>query len=194
LEALLREKHQLTDKLRREIADTKKQSLEYVRLLKNDSLKQEQAEREKTLNADIKWLHEKIKSEEAKKAHFANALEKQRELIQRMEKDLATKYNYDKNEIENMRNRILNAQPPPALEEESDEELEPVEARDDIFLQARTPETYHLFMNELKLYRKLEKDYEAKIELLAKERQEAEQRNFASRNKLLEVEYVPRLL
>lgn len=40
---------------------------------------------------------------------MSNNLEKQKQQIQKMEKDLTNKYNYDKSEIENIRNRILNA-------------------------------------------------------------------------------------
>lgn len=42
-------------------------------------------------------------------------------------------------------------------------------------------------MNEVKLYRKLEKDYEGKIETATREKEEAEDRNFKSRNKLVEI-------
>jgi hypothetical protein len=53
------------------VAEVKKQSMEYVRLLKDDSLKLGQAEREGKLNADIKWLHEKVKRAEAKQSAVA---------------------------------------------------------------------------------------------------------------------------
>ena len=42
-----------------------------------------------------------------------------------------------------------------------------------------------MLLAEVNLYKKLEKDYEGKIELLIKEKQEAEDRNFMSRNKLV---------
>ena len=45
----------------------------------------------------------------------------------------------------------------------SDEELEPIAERNDLFLEERTMETYQLLTNEVRLYRKLEKDYEGKI-------------------------------
>ena len=57
MESVLKEKQQLADKLRRETAEVKKQSGDYVRMLKNDTLKQEHIEREKNLNSDIKWIH-----------------------------------------------------------------------------------------------------------------------------------------
>lgn len=74
-----------------------------------------------------------------------------------MEKELTNKYEYDKNAIENLRNRIFNATVMlhQTKEEESDEELEPIEERDDFPIEDRTPETYAMMMNEVKLYRKL---------------------------------------
>lgn len=40
------------------------------------------------------------------------------------------------------------------------------------------------------MYRKLNSDYDLRIALLNKEKDEAEARNLASRNRLVEVEYV----
>ncbi len=45
-------------------------------------------------------------------------------------------------------------------------------------------------MNEVRLYRKLNSDYDLRIAMLNKEKDEAEERNLASRNRLVEVEYV----
>ena len=58
-------------------------------------------------------------------------------------------------------------------------------------MEERSPGIYQILIAEVKLYRKLEKDYEGKIELIAKEKEEAEERNFKSRNRLIEAEYVP---
>ena len=52
-------------------------------------------------------------------------------------------------------------------------------------LEGRTMETYTLLMTEVKLLRKLEKDYESKIDMLVREKEEAEDRNFRSRNRLV---------
>lgn len=54
----------------------------------------------------------------------------------------------------------------------------------------RSQLAYHNLLNDIKLYKKLEKDYEAKIELMTKEKDEASEKNFRSRNRLLEAEYV----
>ena len=55
----------------------------------------------------------------------------------------------------------------------------------------RTPETYEILMAEVKILRKLDSDYDQKISVLSQEKDEAEERNLKSRNKLLEIEYVP---
>ena len=47
----------MADKLRKEIIETKKQSNDLMKLLKNDKGKKEQVDKETNINADIKWLH-----------------------------------------------------------------------------------------------------------------------------------------
>lgn len=64
----------------------KKASLDYVKLLKNDQLKKQYIEREGKLNADIKWLHEKIKRIDLKRNTVNANMEKQMLQIQKMEK------------------------------------------------------------------------------------------------------------
>ena len=84
-------------------------------------------------------------------------------MIQKIERELTTKYDEDKGHIEGLRNRIFNQTSfnttNISKEEESDEELEPIDARDELLLYDRSQETYNLMMNEVKLFRKLEKDY-----------------------------------
>jgi hypothetical protein len=58
---MLKEKELLSDKLRKEILEVKKQTVEYTKMLKDEHLKKEFEEKERKTNADIKWLHEKIK-------------------------------------------------------------------------------------------------------------------------------------
>jgi hypothetical protein len=55
-----------------------------VRLLKDDTLKKEYEEKEVTISADIKWVHEKIRRIEAKKAILSTNLEKQQAQIQKI--------------------------------------------------------------------------------------------------------------
>lgn len=64
----------------------KKASLDYVKLLKNDQLKKQYIELEGKLNADIKWLHEKIKRIDLKRNTVNANMEKQMLQIQKMEK------------------------------------------------------------------------------------------------------------
>ena len=99
----------MADKLRREIIETKKQSNDLMKLLKNDKTKKEQVEKETNINADIKWLHQKIKKTENKRGILNSNLEKQQQQIQKIEKDLTTKHEYEKNDIEGIRNRVFNA-------------------------------------------------------------------------------------
>ena len=47
----------LSDKLRKEILEVKKQTVEYTKMLKDEHLKKEFEEREKKTNVDIKWLY-----------------------------------------------------------------------------------------------------------------------------------------
>ena len=81
---MLKEKEQLADKLRKEILETKKRSVDMVRLLKDDTLKKEYEEKEITINADIKWVHEKIRRIEAKKAIINANMERQQTQIQKI--------------------------------------------------------------------------------------------------------------
>lgn len=126
-------------------------------MLKNDSLKRDYAERERKLNADIKWLHEKIKKVEARKTQLNSNLEKEQELIQKIEKEL-TRLDYSKTFVENIRTKFLSAPAQTVPEEEEDEDIEPPEERD-IDLVDRSPEIYESLMGEVRLYRKLEGDY-----------------------------------
>jgi len=43
--------------MRKEIANTKKQSIELTKLLKNDALRNEYEDKSAKMNADLKWLH-----------------------------------------------------------------------------------------------------------------------------------------
>ena len=60
-----------------------------------------------------------------------------------------------------------------------------MELRDEILLEERNSETFALLVNQVKLYRKLDKDYQGKIQMLVREKEDAEDRNFKSRNKLV---------
>ena len=61
-----------------------------MRCLKNDTLKKEQIEKEVTVNADIKWLHEKIKRNEAKNMTTDANIERQQAQLQRIEQELTS--------------------------------------------------------------------------------------------------------
>lgn len=119
----------MSEKLRKEILETKKQTLEYTKLLKDDALKKGNAEKEKKSNADIKWLHEKLKKEDQKKVQIKMNLEKERELIQKIEKELM-KLDCSKTFMDNLRAKFLNPQVATVPEEDVDEEIEPTEMRD----------------------------------------------------------------
>jgi hypothetical protein len=56
-ERVLKEKEELEEKMRKEIANTKKQSIELTKLLKNDALRNEYEDKSAKMNADLKWLH-----------------------------------------------------------------------------------------------------------------------------------------
>lgn len=55
-EILLKEKEDLSEKLRRQLADIKKQSKGITKQLKNDNIKQEYENKTLKLNTQIKWL------------------------------------------------------------------------------------------------------------------------------------------
>lgn len=97
----------LSDKLRKEILDIKKQTVEYTKMLKDQHLKKEFEEKERKTNADIKWLHEKIKRAQAQRVQLNSNLEKQQELVQKIEKELKAQ-NYSKTFFQNLRAKVLN--------------------------------------------------------------------------------------
>lgn len=159
----------------------KRQSIDCTKLLKDDALKKEHAEKEGKLGADIRWTREQVKRAEERRLALAAGLERQQQSIQKMEKELAS-LDYSPAFIEGLRAKFF-AQPESSGEEEREEGSEGA------WLE-RSRESYQQLVNEVKLYRKLEHDYELKIGVLTREQQEAEQRNLRSRNRLLEIEYV----
>ncbi len=130
----------LSDKLRKEILEVKKQTVEYTKMLKDEHLKKEFEEREKKTNADIKWLHEKIKRVQAQKLQLNSNLEKEQELVQKIEKDLMAQ-NYSRTFFQNLRSKFLNAPNPTVQDADEQDELEPIQERD-INLDDRSHENY----------------------------------------------------
>ena len=57
------------------------------------------------------------------------------------------------------------------------------------YVEDRTQETYKLYLNEIKLYQKLDRDHNHQLHNLLKEKDDAEVINIKSRNKLLETEH-----
>lgn len=112
----------MSEKLRKEILETKKQTLEYTKLLKDDALKKGNAEREKKCNADIKWLHEKLKKEDQKKIQIEANLEKEKELIQKIEKELM-KLDCSKTFMDNLKAKFLSHSVVTVPEEDVDDEI-----------------------------------------------------------------------
>jgi len=101
--------------------------MDYVKLLKNDTLKKDYEDKESKNNSDIKWLQEKIRRQDNKREVVNANLQKQQELINKIEKELA-KQNYSRESLEAMRNRIFNAVQ--VDDNDEDEELEKPEERD----------------------------------------------------------------
>lgn len=56
---------------------------------------------------------------------------------------------------------------------DEEDDLEPIEERD-VNLEDRSHENYQALMNDVRLYRKLNSDYDLRIALLNKEKDEAE--------------------
>lgn len=101
--------------------------MDYVKLLKNDTLKKDYEDKESKNNSDIKWLQEKIRRQDNKREVVNANLQKQQELINKIENELA-KQNYSRESLEAMRNRIFNAVQ--VDDNDEDEELEKPEERD----------------------------------------------------------------
>jgi hypothetical protein len=129
-----------------------------------------------------------VKRTEERRASLAAGLERQQESIQKMEKALSG-LDYSPAFFEGLRGRFFSQADGSAEEEREDREDR--EGSEGAWLDGRSHESYQQLVSEVKLYRKLDHDYELKIGLLAREQQEAEQRNLKSRNRLLEIEYVP---
>ena len=122
---MLKEKELLSDKLRKEILEVKKQTVEYTKMLKDEHLKKEFEEKERKTNADIKWLHEKIKRVQAQKVQLNSNLEKQQEQVQKIEKELMSQ-NYSKTFFQNLRAKMLNAPNQTVQDVDEEDELEPI--------------------------------------------------------------------
>ena len=62
----MKEKEELSEKLRRELHDVKKGSMGIIKLLKNDAKKDENDRKTAVLTAEVKWMREKVKEMEEK--------------------------------------------------------------------------------------------------------------------------------
>lgn len=85
-------------------------------------MKKGNAEREKKCNADIKWLHEKLKKEDQKKIQIEANLEKEKELIQKIEKELM-KLDCSKTFMDNLKAKFLSHPVVTVPEEDVDDEI-----------------------------------------------------------------------
>jgi hypothetical protein len=82
-----KEKVEIHERLKREMVQVKHESKELTKLLKNDVKKMEYEAVENKLTTDIKYLQEKLRDAEARRAAHISRLEMQRTTIKEMEQD-----------------------------------------------------------------------------------------------------------
>lgn len=182
-EQIFTEKAKHIDKLKGQIAQITKSSNDNAKKLKDNNLRDELEGQMLKLNEEIKFLRERVKDAEGREKMKQGNAKKQFDYIKKLEKELI-EIGVSADELEEIKNRSN-------LKERADKAEREIGTANIADTKANEPEDltvdrYLEIKNELKLLKKMQGDYEKKMEVLTKEKEDLAGKNLASRNKLLD--------